>query len=66
MTDREQTLNRIKEITGWSISPARLRIVTDTTELMNIHRGNVIRLGCGNYAVRGNMSETRFGIDEQP
>lgn len=66
MTDREQTLNRIKEITGWSISPARLRIVTDTTEWMNIHRGNVIRLGCGNYAVRGNMSETRFGIDEQP
>lgn len=66
MTEREHLLQKIKQVTGWSISPARLKIVTDTTEWMNITSGNVIRLGCGDYAVRGNMSETRFGIDEQP
>lgn len=63
---KEELLQKIEELTGWVINPYRFRLVTDTSEWMNIHRGHVIRLGDKDYIVRGNMNEPRFGIDDQP
>ncbi len=64
--DKERLIGRIKEVVGYDINPKRFKIVTDTTEWMDIFRGHVIKLGNKEYVVRGNMTETRFGINEQP
>lgn len=64
--DKERLIRRIKDVVGYDIKPNRFEIVTDTTEWMDIFRGHVIKLGPKEYVVRGNMSETRFGINEQP
>lgn len=68
MTEKEQLAERIKELTGWDINPARMKIVTDTSDWMSINRGDVMRIGnCdSDFVVRGNMREPRFGIDDQP
>lgn len=61
-----EVLDRVNEITGWNILRKRFKLVTDTSEWMSITRGNVIALEDRLFAVRGNMTETRFGIGEQP
>ncbi len=66
MSERDRLIDRIKELTGWTIRPNRFKIITDTTEWMEIHRGHIIRIGGVDYIVRGNMNEPRFGIDDQP
>lgn len=66
MTERDELIARIKDLTGWIVRPNRFRLITDTTEWMDIHRGHVIRIGGRDYVVRGNMNEPRFGIDDQP
>jgi len=66
MSEKEALIERINELTGWTINPKRFRIFTDTSEWMDISRGSIIRLGNVDYLVKGNMNETRFGIDEQP
>ncbi|MFC2132115.1 hypothetical protein ACFLSQ_11840, partial [Bacteroidota bacterium] len=68
MTDKERLAERIKELTGWQVNLARMRIITDTSDWMRITRGDVIRIGSCNceFVVRGNMREPRFGIDDQP
>ena len=43
-----------------------MKIVTDLSDWINIFRDDVIRIGGKDYAVRGNMNEPRFGIDDQP
>ncbi|MFN3780818.1 MAG: protein kinase [Candidatus Kapaibacteriota bacterium] len=65
-SEKEILVERIKELVGWNLNPARLKIHTDTTDWMRIVRGDIIRLSCGDYLVKGNMREPRFGIDEQP
>ncbi len=64
--ERETIAARIKECLGWEVNSKKIKIVTDTTDWMRIYRGDVIRLQCGDYAVRGNVREPRFGIDDQP
>jgi len=64
MNQREIS-DRIEELTG---RPARVsaRIITDTTDFMNIRPGHVIHLGSRFYLVERDMKEGRFGIDDQP
>ena len=66
MTEKELLSNKIKELTGINSRPNRLKIVTDTSDWMNIIQGDVMRLDGKDFVVRGNMREPRFGIDEQP
>lgn len=66
MSEKQNLLKKIKEVTGWSIPASRMEIYSDTSGWMNIYGGCVIRLDCNDFIVRGNMSETRFGINEQP
>lgn len=66
MMDKELLLEKINKMMGWKIPAHRFKIVTDTSEWMNIHRGHVISLNGKNFLVRGNMNEPRFGIDDQP
>ncbi len=66
MSDKEQLLEKINSMMGWKIPAHRFKIVTDTSEWMNIHRGHIISLNGKNFLVRGNMNEPRFGIDDQP
>jgi serine/threonine protein kinase len=56
---------RIEEVTGRP-APRRLRVLTDTTEFMNIWRGHVLLLEDRHYLVEGDMTEGRFGLDEEP
>lgn len=66
MSEKKILIDRIEELTGWTIKPNRFRIVTDTSEWMSIHRGHIIRVEGKDFIVRGNMREPRFGIDDQP
>jgi serine/threonine protein kinase len=66
MNEAEALITQIHELTGWIIQPNHFRVHTDTTQWMDIVKGHVIRVGGKDYAVRGNMNEPRFGIDEQP
>lgn len=64
--EKEQLAEKIHNIVGWKINPYRLNIHTDTSDWMRITSGDIIRLSCGDYLVRSNLHEPRFGIDEQP
>lgn len=65
MPDIEQLTERVKELTGWKyMSP--VKVVTDTTQWMNITRGHIIRFDDDMYVVKGNATEARFGIKDQP
>ncbi|MBM2816322.1 MAG: hypothetical protein HW421_3084 [Ignavibacteria bacterium] len=66
MNDKQVLSGKIRELTGWRIPPHRIKIITDTTEWMDIYKGCIIRLNGDDYLVRGNMRESRFGIDDQP
>ena len=64
--EREKDLrDRIEEVTERKIR-GPLIIKEDTTHYMNISSGNVLRLNGNDYYVRGDASEGRFGIDDQP
>jgi hypothetical protein len=64
-SDPQWLAARIEELSGWKPRRA-VKILTDTTEFMNIHRGHVLALEEKLYAVMGNCYETRFGISDQP
>jgi serine/threonine protein kinase len=49
-----------------NISPDDLRIVTDTTEFMNINRGHVLALEGRYLLVTGYIYEARFGLTDEP
>ncbi|MFP4370073.1 MAG: hypothetical protein ACLFR2_10870 [Candidatus Kapaibacterium sp.] len=66
MSEHKQLIDRVEDVTGWKIKPYRFKLVEDTSDWMNIIKGDVIRLDGVDYAVRGNMRETRFGIEDQP
>lgn len=63
--NQREIIRRIEELTGRKPS-APPRIVTDTTDFMNIRPGHVIHLGEWFYLVERDMKEGRFGIDDQP
>ena len=66
MSEKDEIIKRITELTGWKTNPLRFKIVTDTSDWMRIHRGDVIKVYGNVFLVKGNMREPRFGIDEQP
>lgn len=63
--NHSEIAHRIEELTGRP-ALATARIVTDTTNFMNIRPGHVIHLGDRFYLVERDMKEGRFGIDDQP
>jgi hypothetical protein len=63
--DQSEIEHRVGELTGRPVS-SPLRVVTDTTEFMNIWRGHIVHIGDRFYLVVGDMKEGRFGIDDQP
>lgn len=63
--DSYRLINRIEELTGVIIEPP-LEVVTDTTEYMNIYRGQIIWLEGREFFVRGDVYEPRFGLEDQP
>lgn len=65
MMDADQLAARIKDLTGWR-HVDRPELVHDTTEWMNIYRGQVMCLDGRLYLIKGNARETRFGIKDQP
>jgi len=56
---------RIRE-TSDLIPHKNLEIVTDTTEFMNIHRGQVLKLDGRHFLITGNIYESRFGMSDEP
>jgi hypothetical protein len=46
--------------------PAKLKMVTDTSEFMSIQAGDVLELKDQFYLVRGEETEGRFGLDGEP
>ncbi|MBI5324154.1 MAG: hypothetical protein HZB41_02555 [Ignavibacteriae bacterium] len=66
MLEKEELIVKIKDMTGWDLNPKRFKIVTDTSQWMNIIRGDIVRLSSKDFLVKGNLCETRFGIEEQP
>jgi len=57
---------RIRELLGVSRLPEAIRVVRDTTDFLNVKRGDVLLLSGRHYLVRGNEREGRFGLDEEP
>jgi tRNA A-37 threonylcarbamoyl transferase component Bud32 len=66
MINKMELLDKVNEMTGWDTKARRFHVFTDTTDLMRIIRGNVVYIGGKYYIVKGNMHESRFGIDETP
>lgn len=56
---------RVEELTGRPTA-IPLKVITGTTEFMDIWGGHVLRLADRFFLVVGDMREGRFGIDEQP
>lgn len=46
--------------------PARIRVVTDTTEFFLIDRGDILPVAGRLLLVRGSEREGRFGLDDEP
>jgi hypothetical protein len=46
--------------------PAKLKMVTDTSEFMSIQAGDILELEGRLYLVRGEEMEGRFGLDGEP
>ena len=65
MDERDLLRIRIKDLTGWQFV-RRPEIVTDTSDCMRIHRGDVLRIDRHDFLIQGNQYETRFGINDQP
>ncbi len=43
-----------------------LQVITDTTEFMNINRGNILDLNGRHYLITGYIYEARFGLNDEP
>jgi len=68
MSEISELIEKIELLTGWKINPKRFSIVTDTSDWMNIKRGDLLCIPSCNhkYVIQGNAYEPRFGIDDQP
>ncbi|RJP23228.1 MAG: protein kinase family protein [Candidatus Abyssobacteria bacterium SURF_5] len=49
-----------------SIPVEDLKVVSDTTEFMNIHRGHILELDGRHFLVTGYIYEARFGLSDEP
>jgi hypothetical protein len=59
-----ELLERARELTGRRLK--QVRLITDTTEFMNLEPGDVLELQGRRYVLKGSEYEGRFGLDEQP
>ncbi len=58
---------RIRDLVGRHYVPyGTVQVVEDTTSIMNIYRGQILRLGDGEYFILGDIHEPRFGMQDQP
>ena len=57
--------DRITELSNVHL-PKRLELVTDTTEFMDIYRGQVLSLDGVHLLITGNIYESRFGMSDEP
>lgn len=57
---------RIAELVGSARVPARIRVLTDTTDFYRVDYDDVLLLGGRHYLIRHYEREGRFGIEEQP
>ena len=57
--------DRIAELSNVRI-PKRIELVTDTTEFMDIYRGQVLNLDGVHLLITGNIYESRFGMSDEP
>jgi hypothetical protein len=55
---------RVSELSN--VASDDLRVVTDTTEFMNIHRGHILKLKGRYFLVTGYIYEARFGLNDEP
>jgi hypothetical protein len=65
MSENDQIIERVRELTGWE-QYDRTKIVTDTTDWLRIQRGHILRIGGRDFVIEGNRYESRFGIGDQP
>ncbi len=65
MSETDQIIERVRELTGWQ-NYDRPQIITDTTDWMRIQRGHILRIGGRDFVIEGNRYESRFGIGDQP
>jgi serine/threonine protein kinase len=63
--DQQELRERIHALTGWEIMQP-IRVITDTSDCMDIQRGDIIRLNGSEFLIKGNKYEGRFGISYQP
>ena len=56
---------RIAQVSSIAVSD-KLKVITDTTEFMNINRGDVLRLDGQHFLVTGYIYEARFGLSDEP
>lgn len=56
---------RVAHISGAG-PPKKIEIIRDTTEFMNIYRGQVLELEGKYFLITGNIYESRFGLNDEP
>ncbi|RJO66126.1 MAG: hypothetical protein C4523_13680 [Myxococcales bacterium] len=56
---------RIEQFAGQKVY-GQIELVEDTTQIMNIYRGQVMRLDMNEYYVLGDVHEPRFGMQDTP
>ncbi len=62
---QKELKERCEEMSGRKLHGA-VKVFEDTSSSMAIAYGHVLRLNGNDYLVMGNMTEGRFGIDDQP
>lgn len=61
----DELKDRIERFTGRR-SRGPVEVLVDSSNYMRVEGGKVLRLGDGDYFIRGDAKEGRFGIDDQP
>ncbi len=64
-TDKDQQKSRIEELLDRKLY-GNIDIVTDGTDFMRIHRGQVYQIDGRQFFIKGDMHEPRFGLPDQP
>ncbi|MCB2193469.1 MAG: hypothetical protein KQI62_17980 [Deltaproteobacteria bacterium] len=64
MREAPELLERARELTRRRLK--KVRLVTDTTEFMQLEPGDVLELEGRRFVLKGSEYEGRFGLDEQP
>jgi hypothetical protein len=63
--DQGWLCERIMQVSNMPV-PKVVEVITDTTEFMSIHRGQVLKLDGSDYLVTGTVYESRFGMSDEP